>query len=147
MFLFHPQCTKTPHTFATAANRWRVGHDFLPRLMGEGKDGRREQELPDSLAESPLPFHGVWWLSHVIRNCCEDQPAPKATWDWPARYRLPRLWGQTHMGGGYLVCLQFDYFLSFFFFFLLPQQILEATVLPLDLINCCHTFGDLKSVL
>lgn len=88
---FPPQCTKTPRTFATAANRWRVGHYLLPRFMGGGKDGRRKQELPVSLAESPLPFLSVWRLSHIIRNCCEDQAAPKATRDWPASYRLPHL--------------------------------------------------------
>lgn len=56
---FPPQRTKTPRTFATAANRWRVGDHLLPGLMGGGKDGRRKQELPVSLAESPLPFFSV----------------------------------------------------------------------------------------
>lgn len=75
---FPPQRTKTPRTFATAANRWRVGDHLLPGLVGGGKDGRRKQELPVSLAESPLPYHSVRQVNGNLRKCCEDQPSPKA---------------------------------------------------------------------
>ncbi|TKS79930.1 Calpain-10 [Collichthys lucidus] len=50
------RCPENPSTFTAINNRWRVGHQLFPGLVGGGKDGRRKQKLPVSLAEPALPF-------------------------------------------------------------------------------------------